>query len=279
MTTVVFATLTSVLFGSADFFGGLASRRDSAFSVTATAHVLGLFILGAAAVVGGAELVTRPDLLWGALAGVSGGIGVVALYGGLAAGRMSVVAPVTAGLAGSLPAVFDLLRGTAIGVTDGAGLVLAVVAVIIVSRSSDGESGELPFVAVVLAVVAGFGFAGSWLSFSMTEAASGFWPLLSSRAVSVTMLSAAAMVRARHVLADPGVRTTALAAGGLDSLANLTMITAIRSGPLAVASVLGSLYPVVTVLMAYKVLEERVTRLQAVGIGLALVAVTLTALP
>ena len=104
-------------------------------------------------------------------------------------------------------------------------------------------------------------------------------PLLVARCVGVLMLGVALLARGGGLSFAVGARRTAVAAGVLDALANVTMLTAIRIGPLAVAAVIGSLYPVVTVLLARVVLQERLHRLQIVGVIIALAAVVLTALP
>lgn len=279
MLTVILGTATAALFGSADFLGGLASRRESAFLVTATAHLLGVLLLTASALLFPYERVLGSDVAFGMVAGVSGGLGVVSLYAGLAAGRMSVVAPLTAALSGSLPAVYDLLTGDGIGWLAGVGLSLAVAAIVMVSLSSHpGDAHGVPPRAIVLAVIAGCGFAGSFIAFSFTEPASGMWPLAAARVSSATMLGAIALIRSRRMVVSRDVAGVTMGAGALDAAANLTMLSAIRSGPLAVASVLGSLYPVVTVILALAVLREHVTPLQRVGVAVALVAVVLTAL-
>lgn len=278
MLTVVLATSTAALFGGADFLGGFASRRDSAFVVTASAHILGVFVLSIAATLFPATLVTTPDLTFGAMAGVSGGLGVAALYAGLAAGRMSVVAPITAAIAGSVPAVYDFATGGTVSRLGGCGLVLALAAIVLVSTATHPDDLHgLPPRALLLAVAAGFGFAGSFISFSLTGSESGLWPVVSARVISAVLLGAIAWLRYRRVLASYGVRRITAGVGILDAAANITMIAAIRLGPLAVASVLGSLYPVTTVLLAVILLKERVVGVQRVGVAIAFVAIVATA--
>jgi drug/metabolite transporter (DMT)-like permease len=277
MLTIVLSTATSLLFGCSDFLGGLASRRDSAFAVTANAHLLSLVVFAVAVAVfpapfGGA------DLWWGAAAGVSGGIGVASLYGALALGRMGIVAPLTAALSGSLPAVYDLIRGTEVRPLSLLGLAVALVAIVIVSASGHpDERAEMPTRALVLAFVAGVGFAGSFIFFSLAGKSSGLMPLLAARVVSVALLMAITFARRGHVSLAPDARTSAFGAGALDAAANVTMLAAIRIGPLAIAAVLGSLYPVVTILLARSVLGERLRPVQRAGVVLALAAVMLTA--
>jgi uncharacterized membrane protein len=281
MLTALLATATSALFGVADFLGGMASRRESAFAVTAAAHAVGVVLFAIALLVFPTPF-SAQAVAAGIAAGISGGIGVVSLYAALARGRMSVVAPLTAALSGSLPAVYDFARGSEIATTSVAGLVLALVATIIVSATSgDAEEGAptMPASAIVLALVAGVGFAGSFISFSFAGQDTGFWPLVAARTTSFAMLASVTFVRRRTLAIEPSVRRATLATGALDATANVTMLTAIRIGPLAVASVLGSLYPVVTVLLARIVLGERLRGLQRVGVALAFVAVLLAAWP
>jgi drug/metabolite transporter (DMT)-like permease len=279
METVILATTTAALFGFSDFLGGFASRKDTALAVTARAYLLGVVVMVAAVLIFPGEQVTWPDLAWGVAGGLCGGLGVMSLYAALACGRMSIVAPTTAALSGSLPALFDLVRGTAIRPLALLGLGLAIVAVIVVSATAgEKEEHELPRRALILSIASGVLFAGAFLSFSFAGRDSGFAPLVAARVVSGGLLTVLALVRLGRVRLAPGALAPTIAAGVLDALATVSMITAIRIGPLAVASVLGSLYPVVTILLARIVLGERIRGLQRLGIALAMVAVLLAAL-
>ena len=275
---VLFSTAAAVFFGIADFLGGSASRRDSAIAVTANAHVIGLLLFGLGALLMPAQADTT-DLVAGAAAGLTGGIGVTALYAALARGRMSIVAPVTAALSGSLPAVYDVGRGSAVSTVSAAGLVLAVIATIVVSAAPDEDGGRpMSGAALALSLLAGAAFAGSFVALSFVSDESGLWPLVSARVVSVTLFGVLALVRVRRLLVREAARRPTVGAGLLDSAATWAVISAVRAGPLAVAAVLGSLYPVVTVLLARSVLGERLRGMQRVGIALALAAVVLSAL-
>lgn len=277
--TAVLATLSAALFGTADFLGGLASRRHRALIVTVRSQLVGFGILLVAAVVVPAAAVGTRDILLGVVAGVSGGIGVVALYAGLATGRMGVVAPITAALSGTLPAVYDIVRGTHVRPLGVVGIALALTAVVIVSLTGHqpGES-DSPGRALIFAVVAGVGFSGSIISYASTAHTSGFWPLVAARATTIVMLGTIAIVWLRTLKLDATALKPAMWAGVFDGFANIAIILALRSGPLAIASVLAALYPVATVLLARFVLEERLHVWQQVGVALALVAVVLSAL-
>jgi drug/metabolite transporter (DMT)-like permease len=190
---------------------------------------------------------------------------------------MSVVAPVTAALSGSIPAAYDLATGTEVGPLALAGIVLALVAIIIVSVSGHDESAEGAGRALTLALVAGVCFGGSVLSYAQTTAESGFWPLAAARVTSVTLLLTAVLVTRTGGTLPREARSPALFAGVLDASANVSLVLALRLGPVAVASVLGALYPVATVLLARLVLHEHIRGWQRVGVALALVAVVLAA--
>jgi drug/metabolite transporter (DMT)-like permease len=276
--TILLATASSLLFGCSDFLGGLASRRDSAIAIVANSHLLALVVLAIAMLLFPAPF-GAGDLGWGAAAGVAGGIGVAALYAALARGRMSVVAPLTAALSGSLPAVYDLLRGTEVRPIALAGLAVALVAVVIVSTNGHPDDrAAMPVSAITLSVLAGVGFGTSFIFFSFAGRGSGLMPLVAARVVSASLMLALAFFQRGRVTVHAGVRSSTFAAGALDAGANVAMLAAIRVGPLAVASVLGSLYPVVTILLARVVLHERLRWVQRAGVALALVAVVLTSL-
>ena len=280
MLTALLGVATAALFGSGDFFGGLASRRSPALAVTGIVYAVGVVAFAVLLLVWRPDLVTRSDMLWGAVSGLAGTVGIIALYAALAIGRMSIVAPITAALSGAGPALFDLATGAQLRPVTVVGLVLALVAVIIVSTTTGTvEEHGMPPLAVALSVLAGASFASSLVSLSLTQAASGFAPLLIARVVGTLVMGVALVARRKEMSMDVSAGRMAAAAGLLDAGANITMISAIRIGPLAVASVVGSLYPVMTMLLARIVLGERLKRHQAFGVALALAAVVLTALP
>lgn len=281
MLTVLLSTATATLFGFADFLGGWASRRESAISVTAASHTVGVVVFAVLVALMPAPY-ERVDVFSGIAAGLSGGVGVVALYAALARGRMSLVAPITAALSGSLPAVYDLLTGSEVGGLSLAGLGLALVATVVVSATSvdepDAESASMPPAALALSLLSGAAFAGSFISFSFATTMSGLWPVFIARLTSASVLTIIVVLRSRKLGVAREVQVATASAGILDSAANVTMLNAIRLGPLAVASVIGSLYPVVVVLLARFMLHERLRPVQRAAITVALLAVILSAL-
>ena len=280
MLTALIATLGAALYGAADFMGGLASRRDAALNVTIMAQATGLVVLLAMSLVFPPADWMDPMIIWGAAAGLLGGLGVLSLYAGLATGRMSVVAPITAALSGTLPAAVGLATGGPLRWTALLGMALALSAVVMVSVFAEDEAQGDTRRALALAIVSGLGFGLSILCWAQTPQSTGVAPLLLARVTSVILFGSVALVVARgRILPRRDVRVLAAATGVMDVAANLAQVTALRLGPLALASVLGALYPVGTVILARFVLREHLRGWQRVGIALALVAVVLTALP
>lgn len=278
--TALVATLAAALYGGADFLGGFASRRAPALTVTILSQAVGFGVLAVVSVLMPPARWDDPVLAWGFIAGLSGGTGVLALYAGLATGRMSLVAPVTAALSGSVPAAVELLTGAGrLEWTSLAGIALALAAVVIVSATAEDDGDGNGRRAVLFGVVSGFGFAGAILCYAQTPAETGFAPLALARVAAVVLLGTVATVGRRDLRPGPGVGRLVLATGITDAAANIAQVAALRLGPLAVASVIGSLYPVGTLLLARFVLHEHLHGWQRVGIALALVAVVLTALP
>ena len=281
MLTALLGTLTATLFGSSDFLGGLASRRSPALWITTVVYAIGVASLTLVLLILRPGALTRLDVSWAVASGFAGTAGVLSLYAALATGRMGIVAPVTAALAGAGPAVFDLVTGARVRPAALVGLGLALVAVVVVSTITDpDDEHHTPPRAVALAVTAGVGFGVSLICLSRTAPASGLAPLLVARVTGLVVLCLALAVRrdVRPSFQGATLRI-AVAAGALDATANVTMLTAVRIGPLAVASVIGALYPVATILLARTVLRERLHGQQVVGVVLALAAVVLTALP
>jgi uncharacterized membrane protein len=224
-------------------------------------------------------------LLLGAAAGAVGGVGLTCLYRGLSIGRMSVVAPITAVGAALVPVAWGLLQGERPGPFALVGVVLAIVAVGLISRTGDevvdGSHAAAPSDArpyLLLAIVAGVSFGGVFVLLAETGDDAGFWPLVAGRLTSITLLTIGGLAAKQSF--RPGGRAALLpiaAAGVLDMAANAIYLLAARRGLIALVAVLSSLYPASTVLLARLVLKERLLGLQVAGLGLAAAGVTLIA--
>lgn len=282
---VVLGLLVAAAYGSADFFGGLSSKRASASAVVVLSQAMGLPWLAVLVLVAGGEGTTRVFALGGA-AGAVGGVGLLCLYRGLSIGRMSVVAPITAVGAAVVPVAWGLLQGERPGALALVGVVLAIVAVGLISRTGDevvdGTHAPEPAEAArpyhLLAIVAGIAFGAVFVLLAETGDDAGFWPLVAGRLASITLLTIGGLLTRQSFA--PGGRGALLpiaAAGVLDMTANALYLLAARRGLLALVAVLSSLYPASTVLLARLVLKERLLRIQIAGLGLAAAGVTLIA--
>ena len=281
------ALCSAGLYGAADFVGGLASRGRSALAVVAVVQAAGLLALLAVMPLLPAASPTRSDLVWGGLAGVAGGAGLGCLYRALAIGTMGIVAPVTAVCAVILPVAAGVAGGERPTLLAWSGIVLALVAIALVSQPSHTAAGAgappgpgaAPRRAVPpglgLALVSGVAIGLFYLLLARTRAEAHLWPLVSAR-TSASILFVIVVFRTGGLptLGRAGL-TLAIAAGVGDMAANALYLLATRHGPLSTVVTLTSLYPASTVALASVLLGERFRWLQMLGIVCALVAVTL----
>jgi drug/metabolite transporter (DMT)-like permease len=279
----VFSLIAASFYGAADFLGGLASRRAPTTAVIVVSGAAGLLLL-AAILPWMPGTPTLHDLRWGATAGLAGGAGLGLLYRALAVGRMAVVAPTTAVCAVIIPALASFLGGERLRALATAGIVLALVAIVMVGQARDegddgpGERGTGPVAprrGMGLALLSGVAIGFFYVALSQTSPDSGMWPLFASRATSTAIYMVAAIVTRRSLRIDRPVLRTVVAAGLLDMIANTFYVLATYRGSLPVVVTLTSLYPASTVLLARMVLGERLTRWQIAGVVCAMVAVAM----
>lgn len=270
---IAFGLVSALAWGIADFGGGLASRRATLFGVVLVSQVAGLVVAIGLAILRGEPWPAPADFAWSALSGVIGTAGVLALYGGLAVGRMGVVAPVAGVLGASVPVLAGIaLQGLPQPIVL-AGIGLAIVAVVLVSRVAGGVGAGRS--GIELGIVAGLCIGLFNVTISRIDESLVFGPVSIVRIVAIGLVAAVILV-ARHPGQVPARLLPAVAViGVLDMTGVAAFLFAEGSGPLAVASILSSLYPVTTVLLAAIVLRERVTRHHAIGIAAAAVAILL----
>jgi drug/metabolite transporter (DMT)-like permease len=274
MIAVVLALGAAVVWGTGDFFGGLATRRTGPLAVTTLAHAVGLCLVLAALPLFPPEVWSLADLQWGALAGVFGGVGLVFLYWGLGVGPMSVVAPVTALTAAALPVVAGLGMGERPAPIALLGIAAALTAIALVTwpRGTSVEERAVRPGVIGLALTAGVGFGVFFIVLDQTSADAGLWPLVGARLGSLALLGGVVVAGRVSIRPAPGSIGLILWAGVLDMLANVLYLLAVRQGLLAVVSVLAALYPVSTVILAQMHLSERLQRAQLAGLGTAVLA-------
>lgn len=273
------ALVSALGYGISDFVGGIASRRVAALRVVLLSYPVALVLLTvAASVVGGR--VGGSAVFWGALCGLSQGLGVWWFYAALGAGPVSVVSPVTAVLAAGVPVGVGLVAGERPGSPAYAGIALALLAVVLVSREvTDEDAAPHRFTSTVmwLTVGAGLAFGLNYVLIDQAPVEAKLWPLVFARMSATVLVVAVAVMTAAARLPGGVAMRLALAAGVLDTVANVAMLLALQASLLSLAGVLISLYPAATVLLAIIVLRERVTGWQVLGMVLALAAVVLIA--
>ncbi|MGH3309382.1 MAG: EamA family transporter [Streptomyces sp.] len=285
--TAVMALLTSLMWGLADFGGGLLTRRMSALTVVVVSQAIAAAVLGAVVVAMGGWSAWGPQLWFAAAAGVVGPVAMLAFYKALAQGPMGVVSPL-ASLAVVVPVGAGLALGERPGWLQAAGIAIAVAGVVLAGGPElRGAPVQRQTIALTLVSALGFGAVMALIEHASTTMAGLFLALFVQRLCNVAVGGAALYVQVRRGVpalpAEHGAGAVvaalpALAFVGLaDVAANATYMLATEYGPVTTAAVLASLYPVVTAIAARAVLRERLRAIQAAGAGLALFGTVLLA--
>jgi drug/metabolite transporter (DMT)-like permease len=273
--------------------GGVAARRLPSPAVVTLSHLLSLALLVSLALIHGSKWPDTQSALYGALAGVACGTGVMVLYKALALGGMGLTAAVSGVLAAVLPVVWSFSTEGLPRLPQVAGIVLAAAAIWMIARAPGSPTSKQ---AVVLGAISGGSFGCLYIFLKLAGRGGVLWPLACSRIASATLAAlvtwigirraggaqrdakaAPAAPRSGRGLSWPGWAVLGLIgiAGIFDASGNTFYTIATRLGRLDIAAVLSSLYPASTILLAALLLKERTTRTQAAGMGLALAAVVL----
>lgn len=272
--SVGFGLASAASWGAADFSGGLAARRWSAVAVTVAARGAGVVLLVTLALGLREPALSRVGLGWAAAAGVVGSVGLVALYRALAVGQMGVVAPLSGMLSAGLPVLFTALSKGLPTTAQTTGFGLAMTSVWMLSRPQGSTGGPAGF---GLALLSGVGFGGFLVLIAQASRSTWLWPLAVANIASLATLVLVATTTRQMKRPPSGSLPFALMAGILDVGGNAFFLLAAQLGRLDTAAVLSSLYPASTALLAWAILRERVSPLQAVGIVVALAAIALIA--
>jgi len=273
---IVLGLAAALLYGSSDFGGGVASRRFGSLPVTvigsAVATVLAWATLG---VVGGPGPTVRA-VAWGLASGLAGGIGTMVLYRGLARGQMSVVGPVSAVGAAVVPVAAGVALGERPGLVAIAGVLVALPAIVLVA-SSGQVRGKLRG-GLLDGLLAGLAFGILFVGLAQAGRNAGLWPVASEQ-TGALLVTLAVAAKSRQPLRIP-LRAAGLPvfAGASGMAATLAYFYATHFSMLAIAAVLVSLYPGVTVLLARTLLHERFSPAQRAGLGLCALSVAAIAL-
>ena len=279
---VLLALVSSLAWGSADFMGGVATRRVGALRVLVISYPVGAVVITLAALFLVPGVLVARTVAVGMVAGSVGAVAIGLLYAALARGHMGVVSPITAVLSGAVPVTVGLVRGERLTWLATAGITVAAVAVILVSREKRGAPRTTPPVALAYAFGSGLAI-GTYVSILGTAPGdSGIWVTTVGRWFSSIVVACALLV---IVLARtrPSLRSGSnsrehypwllvVIAGAFDAIANGVFQIAARNGVLVIVAVIGSLYPAATVILARFLLHERLSRPQVLGVVLALFA-------
>lgn len=276
MHTIFFGLLSALTWGASDFTGGMVSRRTGALRAVLFAEAFGLAVLLGIVAIFGEPLIHLKDFLWSALAGTVGSLGLLFLYHALATGQMSLAAPVSAVTAAALP----ILAGSFLaGLPQPAtllGFLLALPAIWLISQSQSGSSSQpLRLAGLGLPLLSGLGFGLYFIFMNQGSQEALLWPMIASRAAGTITIALILSFKRERWLPQSTLWPLFLLNACLDVGGNAFFILAGQAGRLDVAAVLGSLYPALTVLLAWLLLRERIAPRQLLGILVALVAIAL----
>ena len=269
---VVLALVASLIWGTSDFVGATTSKALAPSTVMLWSTAIALPVLVVVAVVSGDLVLDVTTIGWGVFAGVAGAVGLTALYQGLSTGVMGVVAPISS-TSVLIPVAVGVAGGDSLSALQVVGIAVAITGVVAAGGPQVREfrtGGHRPILwALTAAVFIGLSLVG--LAYGADT--SSVSTLLVQRFTYVAVLVPLVLVTGAPRAPAPGHVVPLGAIGAGDITANGMFAVAVRSGPLAVISVLASLYPVATLLLARRIHHERLLRIQAVGVVLAFVGV------
>ncbi len=277
MIEVFLALGSALLYGAADFCGGLAAKRTAMIAVTVLSQTTGFAVLLIAIAFLPGHAVAS-DYIYGGIAGIFGGLGIALLYHALSIGKMGVVSPITAVIAAAVPVSIGVARGEHLQTLQYAGIGIALAAIVLISFSlEDAGLREISTVGVREAILSGFLIGGFLFFLAQTNREAGIHNLIGARVTSILVLLAAGVATKTNFRVERPALPLILFSGTLDMTANVLYVLATFNGYLSIAAVLTSLYPASTVFLARLVLRERLAFSQKFGVALALVGVVLIA--
>ncbi len=276
--SILFALSSALVYGVADYCGGRSSRFHPSAIVTVVGQSVSLVLIAIAVFVIGTPFPHAATLGWGLAAGAAGAVGLASMYYAFANGSMTVVAPITAVVGAALPVGAGIADGERPEAIAYVGIATAIVAVALVSGAIGRHERPTSRRIMGFAVLAGVGFGLLFVALDRTDADSGLWPLVAARVSSVPLLLVIVAATGARLGAQRRTLALAVVAGVLDMTANVLYLEAVRGGLLSIVSVVSSLYPASTVMLALVLDRERVNRWQATGIAVAAVALVFVTL-
>lgn len=281
---MLFGVCAALVWGTADFTGGISAKRAPAVPIVAIAHGSSLILLLLWALLTHTPVVDLHNMIWGFSAGIAGSIGLICFYHALSLGQMGLNAAVSGLITAAIPVFFSFIRNGTPGPIRLAGFALAALSIVFIAYNPRVADGTGRPKGLLFAIAAGIGFGILLLGLKFASANGVLWPQIAARVASVIVAGGASIPllrppsEQRTRLLLPATLGLAGLAGALDTAGNMLYMLATRAGRLDVAAMLSSLYPTATILLAHWLLKERTTRLQTAGMVLALAAVVLISL-
>jgi len=268
---VTYGLGSAMAWGAGDFSGGFASRKGNMMAVILLSQLIGGMMLTTIAVTCSEAIPAMEQLCYGALAGVCGSLGLTVFYKGLVLGRMGIVAPLSAVLTALVPMGYAAFFQALPSMGQLLGLFLVLVAVWMLSSSTNNNL-KMTRLELVVSLAAGLGFGFFFVFIDQANDHAIFWPLVAARLASVSTLICITLLGKKRATPLRGQWIFIILCGLLDACGNALFSMSSNLGRLDIAAVLGSLYPIATVALAWFFLSERLDRQQWAGVALAFVA-------
>ena len=264
---------SALIWGTGDFVGGVAARRSSQFTVVAVSALAGICVVLPAVILTGESFPSWETIAWSLAAGISGAVGIAALYQGLARGEAATVAPTSAVVAAAVPVFVGSLLESLPAPADLIGILFGLAGIWLVSSTSSGQ-GAPPRSGMTLGILAGAGFGGFFILIAQVDQGALFTPLVFVK-LAALIFGVVVLQIQRKGLPSLTKNPLPLLSGVLDTGGNLFFLVAARATSLAVAAVLASMYPAVTVALSVVILRQPVHWRQGLGVLLCVGAVAL----
>jgi drug/metabolite transporter (DMT)-like permease len=271
------ALSASGLIGASDFCGGLASRRGGELRVTVVANIAGVILLGVSSIIWREAMLPWKDVMWCVLAGICGALAIIFIYRGFTMGSTAAVAPTAGVIGAALPAIFGMATEGLPVFTQLLGFLIALPGIVLVSMTQTTSHAKVKKEVVLLSVLSGVAAAGFFTFLSRVTSDAVVLPSLIAKGASLCTALLLVILRPKRGEEIPfrQISPIALLGGAMDSTASALFVLAQQLTRLDVAVVLTSLYPASTIMLAYAVQKEHISRLQWVGVGLCLTAIVL----
>jgi uncharacterized membrane protein len=276
--SIFYGLLSALTWGAGDFAGGLSSRKIGAYRAVFYADLLGLIALLVVVFIVGEDIPPLHSLMIAALAGMLGSIGLLILYYSLAHGQMSIAAAISALMAAALPVAVGALTQGLPTLTQFAGFILALIAVWLISQNDPSQRFHIDRLADLrLPLLAGIGFGSYFvlMHYATRDISATYWPIIASRVLGTVFMLLVVLGRRENIAIPRAAWTVVFLNGILDVSGNFFYILALRAGRLDISAILSSLYPGSTVILAWFILKERLSRSQWIGIACVLLAIIL----